>query len=269
MDRRDELDQIHLTDQIDQTTRETAPFQGADFSRRNGYSSASKPAGNTLGPDMHKRKSQRTSTTGVSMPAYGGLLQGVVELLEEARRFSARSINAVMTATYLEVGRRIVEFEQGGKTKPAYGEEVINRLAEDLKARFGRGFSRSNVFQMRQFYLAYREKVQTLSGQSTQRKIQTPSGLSRHSSIAGDRRTFPLPWSHYVRLLSIEHAKARAFYEAEALRGGWSVRQLDRQISTLFYERTAHGRDKAAMLTKGERAKPGETLALKRKSKTR
>lgn len=209
---------------------------------------------------MPKPKSPRAPTTGKSLPAYGGLLQGVVELLEEARRFSARSVNAVMTATYWEVGRRIVEFEQGGKTKPAYGEEVIDRLSEDLRARLGRGFSRSNVFQMRQFYLAYREKVQTLSGQSTERKIQTQSGLSQNLRIKGTPRTFPLPWSHYVRLLSIEHANARAFYEAEALRGGWSVRQLDRQISTLFYERTAHSRDKVAVLTKGDRAKPGDTL---------
>jgi predicted nuclease of restriction endonuclease-like (RecB) superfamily len=155
-----------------------------------------------------------------------------------------------MTATYWEVGRRIVEFEQGGKRKPAYGEEIIDRLADDLRARFGRGFSRSNVFQMRQFYLAYRRKVQTASGQSAPEKIQTASGFSLP--------TFPLPWSHYVRLLSVDDPDARAFYEAEALRGGWSVRQLDRQISTLFYERTALSRDKAKMLTKGAQVKPGE-----------
>jgi predicted nuclease of restriction endonuclease-like (RecB) superfamily len=71
---------------------------------------------------------------------------------------------------------------------------------------------------------------------------------------------FPLPWSHYVRLLSVDNPQARSFYEAEALRGGWSVRQLDRQILTLFYERTALSRDKAAMLKKGGRSKPEDSV---------
>ena len=110
--------------------------------------------------------------------SYTGLLSGVVELLEQARRTSARSANVIMTATYWEIGRQIVEFEQGGRSKPAYGEELIDRLADDLRARFGKGFSRSNVFQMQQFYLAYRQKVQTASG------FPLP--------------TFPLPWSHYL-----------------------------------------------------------------------
>ena len=182
---------------------------------------------------MPKPKSQRAPFTDVILPAYGGLLQGVVELLEEARRFSARSVNAVMTATYWEVGRRIVECEQGGKAKAEYGERLIEQLAKDLTSRLGRGFSRRNLFQIRLFYLAYREKVQTvpaLSGAMDRapgrtRIVQTPSAES-----AGIPRTFPLPWSHYVRLLSVEQANTRAFYETEALRGGWSVRQLDRQI---------------------------------------
>ena len=167
-----------------------------------------------------------------------------------------------MTATYWEVGRRIVEFEQGGRGRAGYGEKLLQRLAADLTHTFGRGFGAVNLSQMRRSYQLWPPTriLQTPSEQSTQRKIQTPSGLSPNSPIKGVPRTFPLPWSHYVRLLSIEHANARAFYEAEALRGGWSVRQLDRQISTLFYERTAHSRDKAAMLTKGDRAKPGDTL---------
>ncbi len=72
---------------------------------------------------------------------------------------------------------------------------------------------------------------------------------------------FPLPWSHYVRLLSVKNIEARRFYEAEALRGGWSERQLDRQISTLFYERTALSRDKVAMLSKGAKAWPEDRVS--------
>jgi predicted nuclease of restriction endonuclease-like (RecB) superfamily len=78
---------------------------------------------------------------------------------------------------------------------------------------------------------------------------------------------FSLPWSHYVRLLSVENAEARKFYEAEALRGGWSVRQLDRQISSLFFERTALSRNKAAMLTKGAQPRPADHLSAEEEIK--
>ncbi len=162
-------------------------------------------------------------------------------LLETARRQAARSVNAVLTATYWEVGRRIVEFEQGGQRRAGYGEALLEQLSTDLTRRFSRGFSRQNLQLMRQFYLTRPAK-----------KIrQTPSGKST---------AFPLPWSHYARLLQVSSPEARAFYEAEALRGGWSVRQLDRQIGTQFYERTALSRDKAAMLRKGARIRPGDRL---------
>ena len=100
------------------------------------------------------------------------------------------------------------------------------------------------------------QTLQTLSGElgssTTPENLQTVSGKSSPPDINASPR-FPLPWSHYVRLLSVKDAQAREFYEAEALRGGWSVRQLDRQISTLFYERTALSRNKAALLRKGQR----------------
>jgi predicted nuclease of restriction endonuclease-like (RecB) superfamily len=206
---------------------------------------------------------------------YDGLLQGVVRLLEEARKTSARSVNAIMTATYCEIGHRIVEREQEGRRRAGYGEALIERLAVDLTARFRRGFSPTNFKQMREFYLVWPirqtlsdksgartfrglkpEKSQTLSDEletgPTPENLQTVSGKSSRPEINAFPR-FPLPWSHYVRLLSVKDAQARTFYEAEALRGGWSVRQLDRQISTLFYERTALSRNKAALLRKGQR----------------
>ena len=124
---------------------------------------------------------------------------------------------------------------------------------------------------MRTFYLSYPPDQirQTLSGKlalpSRQQIRQTPSGESDASSI--DMRqedllaAFPLPWSAYVRLLSVKNEIAREFYETEALRGGWSVRQLDRQIGSQFYERTALSKNKAAMLTSGQKERPGD-LAL-------
>ena len=195
------------------------------------------------------------------LPGYGEVLADVARLLESGRRAAARSVNAVMTATYWEVGRRIVEYEQGGRARAGYGEALVERLAEDLTRRCGRGFGRRNLFQMRAFYLAYREIVQTTSALSldaqTGRKVQAPSALSPGGPVVDPAR-FPLPWSHYVRLLGIENVRAREFYETEALRGGWTVRQLDRQIGSQFYERTALSRNKVAMLREGERQRPGD-----------
>jgi len=179
---------------------------------------------------------------------YDDLLTEVSRLLEYARQSAGRAVNAVMTATYWQIGRRIVEQEQLGADRASYGEELVTRLATDLTTRFGRGFSRTNVFQMRQFFLAYREKIQTLSELSGPDSIvQTPSGLSPVISA------FPLSWSHYVRLLTVPEAQARSYYEKESLRGGWSVRELDRQIASRAYDRL-HGKKKASSISKDSAA---------------
>jgi predicted nuclease of restriction endonuclease-like (RecB) superfamily len=180
---------------------------------------------------------------------YDSMLSGVVNLLEQARRTSVRAVNAIMTATYWEIGRRIVEFEQGGEARAEYGASLIKQVSQDLSIRFGRGFSKRNVEQMRLFYLKW-PIAQTLSAQFDQTLVTTEFV-----------RPFPLPWSHYVCLLSVDNPEARRFYEEEALRGGWSVRQLNRQVSTLFYERTAVSRNKAAMLKKGGKPLPEDAVS--------
>ena len=199
-----------------------------------------------------KRVGTRTKRTpGATIRDYDEVLSGVVELLEQARHAAARAVNAIMTATYWEIGRRIIEFEQGGEARAGYGEQLLERLAEDLTKRFGRGFSRQNLQQMRQFYSAWPpDRIrQTVSGEFEEMQIrQHPSGPFDLAEIT---RRFPLSWSHYVKLLAVRDAKAREFYEAEALRGGWTVRQLDRHIGSQFYQRTLLSRNKAAMLTKG------------------
>jgi predicted nuclease of restriction endonuclease-like (RecB) superfamily len=205
---------------------------------------------------------------------YGDIQNGIVELLESARRAAARSVNALMTASYWEIGRRIVEFEQGGKGRAKYGEALIERLAEDLTQRFGRGFSRQNLQQMRVFYLGWPVETirQTVSGEFATVEIpQTTSGESNRTQIvqtmsgqlpdlAALAARFPLPWSAYVRLLSVKNESARTFYETEALRCGWSVRQLDRQIGSQFYERIALSKNKAAMLKKAEKSEPDDLM---------
>jgi predicted nuclease of restriction endonuclease-like (RecB) superfamily len=194
-------------------------------------------------------------------PAYRSIRGDIVVLLETARRAAARSINALMTATYWEIGRRIVEFEQDGQNRATYGEALIERLAKDLSSRFGRGFSRQNLWQMRLFYQGWplEHIAQTLSANlTTPLNLQTPSG--EFPDLPQLASAFLLPWSAYVRLLSVRNPRARAFYESEARRAGWSVRQLDRQISSQFYERTALSRDKAAMLDKANAPGPGDGI---------
>jgi len=192
---------------------------------------------------------------------YAAVHGDIVALLETARRAAARSVNAVMTATYWAVGRRIVEGEQGGQERAAYGEALIKRLGGDLSRQFGRGFGQRNLAQMRAFYLAWPadQILQMSSAKSSAPQIvQMPSAQSLNLSALA--QAFPLSWSAYVRLLSVKNPQARAFYETEALRGGWTIAQLNRQIGSQFYERTALSTNKAAMLDKGEVAEPGDAL---------
>ena len=210
-------------------------------------------------------------TTGGLDAPYQAVFGDVSKIIAAARESASRSVNAAMTAAYWLIGRRIVEFEQSGEERAEYGAALLGRLAEDLTGRFGRGFSRQNLQNMRLFYLSYPpDKIrQTVSGKLAlppqQQICQTASGKFETPSVEvgfDDLLTaFPLPWSAYVRLLSVRNESARRFYETEALRGGWSVRQLDRQIGSRFYERTALSKDRAAMLTGGQRERP-EDIAL-------
>ena len=224
---------------------------------------------------------------------YTVVLSGVSDLLDMARRASARVVNTLMTATYWEIGRRIVEHEQAGQKRAEYGEELARRLSLDLTNRFGRGFGFSQLKMMRQFYQTFPdvrtarpiaphsgiEKVgigQSVIGQSSSPESspavisQSVIGqLSGHPSeklslaiehLGNIARSFPLPWTHYVRLLRVKNPLACEFYTREALAGGWSVRQLHRQISSQFYERMALSKDKAAMLFKGETPEPADAV---------
>jgi len=192
---------------------------------------------------------------------YNNIRAGIVELLKAARSAAARNVNSIMTAVYWEIGRRIIETEQAGAVRATYGDELIKQLAKDLSAQFGRGFGVVNLSQMRRFFLAWPTKgiFQTPSEQSL-----TPMLINdiwaASSSITLLANQFPLPWSAYVRLLSVKIPEARTFYETETLRSGWSVRQLDRQISSQFYERIALSQNKAAMLEKETNSEPGDLV---------
>ena len=216
-----------------------------------------------------KQKSRILAIPQTASGKYRGLIGGIAELLETSRRSAARTVNALMTATYWEIGRRIVDFEQQGEERAGYGEQLLAQVSVDLTSKFGRGFGVDNLQRFRSFFLNYplESIYATLSRklpEAPSEISQTPSGKSPMSSLspvdlAG---VFPLPWSHYVLLVRRSRSReAFAFYHTEALRGGWSVRQLDRQIASQFYERTALSRNKSGMLRKGAVARAGDSIS--------
>ena len=195
------------------------------------------------------------------LAVYTTALTDVAEILDAARSAATRSVNSIMTAAYWLVGRRIVEYEQGGEARAEYGAELIRRLSVDLTERYGRGFSPRNLRQMRAFYMDW-QIWQTTSAESSSRILQTVSAKSMSPEIALPTiaQRFPLPWSAYVQLLSVRNKAARQFYEAEAMAGGWTIRQLRRQIDAQFYERTALSQDKEAMLLNGRQPQVGDII---------
>ena len=194
------------------------------------------------------------------------LYQRVTEILEAARSQVARTVNTAMVHAYWLVGREIVEVEQRGQARAGYGDELVRALARRLSDQFGRGFSYPSVKRMKQFYLTFPrgsalaapadEKGSTpLSLFEPVQKGSTPLSLSDADSPA----PFPsaLSWSHYLTLIRVQDDRARAFYEIEAAKESWSVRELERQIASLLFERLAKSRNKDEVLGL---AKHGQTI---------
>ena len=167
------------------------------------------------------------------------LLAASVELIIYARSLAARQVNIIQLMTYHTLGRWIVEVEQDGKNRAEYGKQVLKRLSERLNEEFGKGFSLSNLKNARQFYLTYKDRIsQTLFVQFAIKKSQTVFGELEKTP------PFTIPWSHYLQLMRIKDDNERSFYEIEAASGNWSLRTLQRQYNSSYYERLALSRDK-------------------------
>jgi predicted nuclease of restriction endonuclease-like (RecB) superfamily len=172
-------------------------------------------------------------------------------LILSARNTVARGINLVQVHTNFEIGRHIIEHEQQGKGRAAYGQEVIGQLGERLTEEFGRGFSKRNLELMRQFFVVYsgrrRHIAQSLTAQlPSTRKTQSPIAQLQPDKSALVS-PFTLSWTHYVFLLGVKNLDERRFYEIEAAGQNWSLRELKRQFNTSLYERLALSRDKKAI----------------------
>lgn len=184
----------------------------------------------------------------VERAGYQALVSAIERLIEQGRQRAAGAVNTILVETYWQIGRYLVEFEQKGKARAEYGEELLKRLGKDLTAKYGRGFSWRNLFNMRKFYLTYpQRKLQTVSAIS-QKKQKGPivSGLLPISQTPS--ATFSLSWSHYILLIGLDEEAKRSFYEIEAIKNSWSVRELERQINSLLYERLALSKDKPKVL---------------------
>lgn len=153
--------------------------------------------------------------------------QSIADILRVARTNTHRAVNLAMVEAYWNIGRKIVEEEQQGKERAEYGAALIKNLSVRLSGEFGKGFTESNLWNFRQFYLAF-------SAQDT-----------RNQKLYALRRE--LTWSHYRILMRVEKPDARAWYLKEAADQNWSTRALERQINSLYYERLLMSRDKAAV----------------------
>lgn len=163
-------------------------------------------------------------------PNYQELLEHVGDTLEQGRSRAAAAVNTAVVATYWEIGRQIVEYEQGGSAKAEYGSALLKKLSRDLTDLYGSGFGMSNINKMRKLYLTY-PILQTVSAK--------------------------LSWSHYVELLKIDDPLERSFYEKEAESEHWGVRELKRQMDSMLFHRLALSTDRAEVL---RLAKEGEII---------
>ncbi|MFA5291898.1 MAG: PDDEXK nuclease domain-containing protein [Phycisphaerae bacterium] len=187
------------------------------------------------------------------------LIHEIRQIILSARKFAAKSIDTVQVLTNYEIGHRIVEHEQHGTKRAAYGKAILKELSKKLTVEFGRGFSEDNLSNMRKFYLVYRNQKQisetasrklTSPGENiaVSGKLQISETVSRKLTMHQNMQTVPvqftLSWSHYIFLMNIHNVDERRFYEIESLEMGWSLRELKRQFSSGLYERLALSRDK-------------------------
>ena len=152
---------------------------------------------------------------------YSELIDKIGSLLQQGRQQAVQSVNTILVQTYWHIGQHIVEFEQKGNEKAEYGSQLLDTLSKDLTQSYGKGFSRSNIFQIRQFYVKF-QNIQTLSGQLT--------------------------WSHYTEILKSSNDLELGFYSKQCQHERWSVRELKRQMRSSLFERLALSKDKEGVL---------------------
>ncbi|MBS1748934.1 MAG: DUF1016 family protein [Bacteroidetes bacterium] len=168
----------------------------------------------------------------LSKNKYTELLDNIGSTLQRARENAVKAVNNELVKANWEIGQYIVEYEQQGKEKADYGSALLTNLAKDLKIKYGKGFSKSNIYLCRQFYIKY-QKFQTVSGK--------------------------LSWSHYAELLTVSDDLARSFYEKQTIKENWGFREMKRQIDSALFQRLALSTDKKGVLALAEKGHEIET----------
>jgi len=184
--------------------------------------------------------------------------ESVAQIIEQARRFVGRTADLTMCVAYFEVGRKIVEEEQGGKARAEYGSKLLVELSAYLNARFGKGFSTTTLKNARKFYQVYSPSIgQTLFAQSesiddTRQSLvnilEKKNAPSIGQTMFAQSCPFQLSWSHYLILMRIKNEDERRFYEIEAKKQQWTYKWLQRQYGSSLYERLALSRNKDEVL---------------------
>lgn len=178
-----------------------------------------------------------------SLSGTNDLFDRVVSILEQARANVVRAVNTNMTVAYWLIGREIVQELQKGQERAEYGKRILEILSERLMKHYGEGYSVTSLKYFRTFYLTYAHRRPEILYPAGRELVANQKGRPM-----GDQFHPNLSWSHYRALMRVENKNARDFYETESVGCGWDKRTLERQISTLFYERLLKSRDKSAML---------------------
>ena len=197
------------------------------------------------------------------------LADRIITLVEEAKRKVVSAVNVALVYTYYEVGRMIVEEEQGGRKRAQYGKAQLQELSRKLTAQLGKGWGAENLRLMRKLYLVFSKEIQNpvLEIPSDSINPVYPIGDATNASqakmanyvceIKKEPYPFRLSWSHYLVLMRIDNSDERRFYEIEAAENGWDLDELKRQFNSSLYERLALSRDKKGVL---ELSKRGQTV---------
>ena len=180
------------------------------------------------------------------------LFERISDLIEQARRRVMTSVNITEVYTKYSIGQYIVEDEQQGNARAEYGKQVLKELSARLTERFGDGWSYPTMKNIRQFYLIYSKRLNSVEPIEEEKAKQClpnsnnepTSKSATPSQKSDDNISFTLSWSHYLVLMRVENPDARSFYEIECVQQQWSVRQLSRQVGSSLYERLALSRDK-------------------------
>jgi predicted nuclease of restriction endonuclease-like (RecB) superfamily len=180
---------------------------------------------------------------------------------------AAQAVNQALVLRNWLIGAHLVEFEQSGEDRARYGEQLLSNLAGDLRVKGLKGLGISMLKNCRQFYRTYPQIRQSLTGDFT----AIPSESEIRQSVIGESSQDPaalppdhllrLSWTHFIELIRIEDSLKRTFYEVECIRGNWSVRQLQRQIGSLLYERTGISTDKEAVVRRADAQEPSAPVA--------